>query len=103
VSEVHDATPDVASVPVQLIANAWLYQPFASGPRAALADTPVGGVLSIISGLVVFETCELSTSVTVQLLVVPVVGPSTLTPPTSQPDVLWIWSLGILTDHLTTM
>jgi hypothetical protein len=90
VSELHAATPEVASVPVQLIATGWLYQPFASGGRAALADKSVGGWLSILIGLVVVEGCDPPTSVTVHVLVVPVVGPSTLTPPISHPELLSI-------------
>jgi hypothetical protein len=43
--DVHEATPDVASVPDQLIETPWLYQPFESGPRLALAVT-VGAVSS---------------------------------------------------------
>jgi hypothetical protein len=46
---VHEATPDSASEPAQLIVTAWLYQPFASGVRLALAVTP-GAVSSNLSG-----------------------------------------------------
>ena len=44
----HEATPEVASVPVAPTSTAWLYQPFESGPRAAatLAD---GGVASYLN------------------------------------------------------
>ena len=87
---MHAANPDVASVPVQLIATGWLYQPFASGGRTAPADKLVGGWLSILIGLVVVDGCDPPMSVTVQVFVVPIVGPSTLTPPTSHPELLSI-------------
>jgi hypothetical protein len=90
VSEVHEATPEVASIPAQLIATGWLYQPFTSGGRAAPADKLVGGWLSILIGLVVVEGCDPPTSVTVHVFVVPVVGPSTRTPPISHPELLSI-------------
>jgi hypothetical protein len=85
--EVQEAIPAVASEPLQVIATAWLNQPFdESGARAAFAATPVGGWLSTLIGLVVMEICELSISVAVQVFVVPVVGPSILTA-NSHPDV----------------
>src|ERR671932_2390341 len=42
---VHEARPESESDPAQLTVTAWLYQPFTSGPRAALAAT-VGAVSS---------------------------------------------------------
>src|SRR5215471_12993433 len=39
VAEVHEAIPEVASVPAKATATGWLYQPFASGARPALALT----------------------------------------------------------------
>jgi hypothetical protein len=48
IDDVHDATPDVESIADQLIVTAWLYHPFASGLRAALAVTP-GAVSSYLS------------------------------------------------------
>jgi hypothetical protein len=52
---VHEATPDSTSDPAQLIVTAWLYHPFASGVRLALAVT-AGEVSSNLSGK---ETDEL--------------------------------------------
>ena len=46
---MHEATPDSASEPAQLSVTAWLYQPFASGVRLALAVT-AGAVSSNLSG-----------------------------------------------------
>jgi hypothetical protein len=46
---VHEARPDNASEPAQLIVTAWLYQPFASGLRLALAKM-AGAVSSNLSG-----------------------------------------------------
>ena len=43
---MHEAIPDVASVPETLTPTAWLYHPFASGPRCALISVAVGGVAS---------------------------------------------------------
>jgi len=48
---VHEATPDVESLADQLIVTAWLYHPFVSGPRPALAVT-AGAVSSNLSGYV---------------------------------------------------
>jgi hypothetical protein len=48
--DVQDAIPDVLSLPLQLIATAWLYHPLWSCPRAAAAETPVGAVASNLSG-----------------------------------------------------
>ena len=90
------AIPEVASLPLQLIVTGFLYQPFASGERAVFAARPVGGSLSTLIGLVVVEICELSISVAVQVFVVPVVGPSTLTA-SSHPDVEAIWDAGSAT------
>src|SRR5581483_10841182 len=47
VVDVHESIPEVASEPVNAIATAWLYQPFASGPRAGAAVT-LGGVASYL-------------------------------------------------------
>src|SRR5262245_9146974 len=47
VAEVHEAMPEVASVPAKATATGWLYHPFASGGRAALAFT-LGGVPSYL-------------------------------------------------------
>jgi hypothetical protein len=55
VIDVQDAIPDVASLPLQPIPTAWLYQPLKSGTRAAVAETPVGGSSSTLIGLVVTE------------------------------------------------
>jgi hypothetical protein len=49
VTEVQAAIPDVASFPLQLIPIAWLNQPFWSGSRAAVAETPVGAVPSYLT------------------------------------------------------
>jgi len=43
---VHEAIPDVASRPFQLIPTAALYQPLWSGEREALAVTLAGAVES---------------------------------------------------------
>jgi hypothetical protein len=85
--------PEVASLPVQLIVTGFLYQPFRSGVRAAFAVRPVGGSLSTLIGLVVRAIWELSMSVAVQVFLVPVVGPSTLTA-NSHPDVESTWDAG---------
>jgi hypothetical protein len=87
------AIPEVASLPLQLIVTGFLYQPFRSGERAAFTVRPVGGSLSTLIGLVVREICELSMSVAVQVFLVPVVGPSTLTA-NSHPDVDSTWEPG---------
>jgi hypothetical protein len=47
---VHDAIPDIASVPVVVTPTAWLYQPFASGPRPAAIPVALGGVASRLIG-----------------------------------------------------
>jgi len=49
--DAHEATPEVESLADQLIVTAWLYQPFVSGPRLALAVT-AGAVSSNLSGCV---------------------------------------------------
>jgi hypothetical protein len=91
--EVQLAIPEVASLPLQLIVTGFRYQPFRSGERAAFTMRPVGGSLSTLIGLVVSEICELSMSVAVQVFVVPLVGPSTLTA-SSHPDVDSTWDPG---------
>jgi hypothetical protein len=93
--------PEVASLPLQLIVTGFRYQPFASGERAVFAVMPVGAWLSTLIGLVVTEICELSTSVAVQVLEVPVVGPSILTA-NSQPEVEAIWDAGSVTAQCRT-
>jgi hypothetical protein len=42
--------PEVASLPVQLIATWWLYHPFVSGGRAGAAELATGAVESYLSG-----------------------------------------------------
>jgi hypothetical protein len=39
IGALHESTPDVASVPLQLIPTGWLYQPAWSGMRAAFTVT----------------------------------------------------------------
>jgi hypothetical protein len=63
---VHEATPDSASEPAQLIVTAWLYQPFASGVRLALAVT-AGAVSSNLSGKAIDELVFPALSVHVPL------------------------------------
>src|SRR5690242_11128265 len=46
---VHPPRPDVASVPLQLIVTAWLYQPFASAGRPGEAEI-AGAVASNFKG-----------------------------------------------------
>ena len=41
--------PETASVPANVTATAWLYQPFASAARAAVPTGMVGSVLSIFT------------------------------------------------------
>ena len=43
---MQEAIPAVASDPLQLIPTAWLNQPFESGARAEVAETPVGALVS---------------------------------------------------------
>lgn len=47
---MHVTGPEVASVPVQLIASWWLYHPFVSGGRAGAAELATGAVESYLSG-----------------------------------------------------
>ena len=42
------AIPEVASLPLNETSNGWLYQPFASGPRAGDTET-LGGVASYLN------------------------------------------------------
>src|SRR6188508_2749592 len=66
--------PEVASVPLQLIATGWLYQPLKSGFREALAVMPVGGVASIL----IFRVTAVATPsafAVVHVCVAPPVGP----------------------------
>ncbi len=44
---MHSVTPDAPSVPVNATSTGWLYQPFASGFRAA-APVTVGAVASYL-------------------------------------------------------
>ena len=61
----------VGSAPVR--PTRWLYQPFASGARAGVAPTPVGGSASTF---IAFEDVDVPSSfVAVHVLVTPVVGP----------------------------
>jgi hypothetical protein len=53
VIDEHEATPEDASLPCQLIPTERLYQPLWSAPRAALAPVTVGFVVSIRKALVV--------------------------------------------------
>ena len=46
VTGVQPPTPERLSVAVKLTTTAWLYQPFASGPRAGAPPVTFGGVLS---------------------------------------------------------
>jgi len=46
---VHDAIPEPASDPTNVIVTAWLYQPFESAGRSTDADVTVGGVESILN------------------------------------------------------
>ena len=65
---MHEATPDSASEPAQLMVTAWLYQPFASGVRLALAVT-AGEVSSNLSGKEIDEPVFPALSVHVPLRV----------------------------------
>lgn len=68
----------MASVPVQLIVTGWLYQPLKSGAREELAVRPVGGVASILIGLVVTVVIP-PMPVAEQVSVMPAVGPGIVT------------------------
>jgi hypothetical protein len=41
--------PDVASLPLKVIATGWLYQPFESGPRLGDPPVTVGAVASLFT------------------------------------------------------
>ena len=43
---MHEATPDVKSLPENATATAWLYQPLVSAARAGWPPVTTGGVLS---------------------------------------------------------
>jgi len=97
---LHEATPEVASVPLQVSSTPVRYQPWEFGGRPA--DTLVaGGVASILSVRVVMVVVPPSL-VALQVLVVPVVGPSILTAG-SHPLVEVICDSGSLTDQCRTM
>ena len=49
VTLVHEAIPDVASEPTNVIATGWLYQPFESAGRSTEADVTVGATVSILN------------------------------------------------------
>ena len=70
--------PEVASVPLQWIVTGWLYQPLKSGWRARRAETPVGGVASILITRVT-AVARPSAFCAQQVWVVPAVGPGTVT------------------------
>ena len=54
---MHDAIPDVASVPLAEIVTGRLYQPFESGGRCEANDEIVGGVASrLIAPEILLET-----------------------------------------------
>jgi hypothetical protein len=78
VIEVQEAIPAVASEPLQVIATAWLNQPFESGARAEAAETPVGESASILMRLVVALTVPVAFDAEHER-VVPTFGPSILT------------------------
>ena len=94
------AIPEVASLPLQLMVTGFRYQPFASAERVAAAVATVGAVASILTVFVVMAVVPPSL-VAVQVRVVPMFGPSTLTAG-SQPLVELIGELGSLTLQWTT-
>jgi hypothetical protein len=59
VVDVQTAIPDVASVPANDTATPWLYQPFASGERAAEAPESMGAVASRLIVTVTLTVPEL--------------------------------------------
>src|SRR5262245_43944528 len=75
VSELHDAIPDVASDAFTLIPSGWLYQPFASGPRALIPEM-TGGVESFFTEAVVLpvKLPFASVNVAVHVWLTPVVS-----------------------------
>jgi hypothetical protein len=91
----------VASLPLQLIPTAALYQPLWSGERAALGLTLVGAVASTLSSFVVTVVVPPSL-VAEQVSVVPVFG-LVIWYAGSQPVVERIGESGSLTDQWTTM
>jgi hypothetical protein len=74
-AELHEAMPDVASLPFTEIESGWLYQPFASGPRALMPEI-TGGVESFFTVAVELDVVlpPESTNVTVQVWLTPVVS-----------------------------
>jgi hypothetical protein len=75
VVELQEAMPDVASVALTLIASGWLYQPFASGPRALIPEI-TGGVESFFTVTLALDVVDPTESVktATQFRVTPVVS-----------------------------
>src|SRR5689334_1517170 len=65
--------PDVASVPVTLTLNGWLYHPLTSGPRSAEIAAALGGVASRLIVTSIRQHCVPETA-TVHVNVVPAVS-----------------------------
>jgi hypothetical protein len=85
---VHDAIPDVASLPPKLTPTLVLYHPLAFGALAAVPVTPVGAVSSILmAGTVFLMIVVPSDHSAVHVSVSPLVSPGTRTAG-SQPVVL---------------
>src|SRR5262245_20292193 len=80
VADVQEATPERLSVPENPTPTAWLYQPFESGARAALAVT-VGGVASILMGTCRTQHCGDPLTTTVHVKVTPAVSGETVWSP----------------------
>src|SRR5689334_17563165 len=77
VATVHDATPEVASVPATLTLTGWLYHPLTSGPRSAEIPVAVGGVASRLTVTSSRQHCVPETA-TVQVKVMPAVSELTV-------------------------
>jgi hypothetical protein len=97
---VHEATPEVASVPLEVNETADRYQPAALGARLGATEV-AGDVASTFSVLVVTDVVP-PPLVAVHVRVVPVVG-SLIRMAGSQPLVEVIGDSGSLTDQCTTM
>src|SRR5262249_28586985 len=80
VADVQEATPERLSVPENPTPTAWLYQPFESGARAALAVT-VGGVASILVGTFRTQHCGDPLTTTAPVKVTPAVSGETVWSP----------------------